>query len=380
MTGFWQLPAPASFLRRISEDVREGNVVVVAIPDHTPDGWPAALRASLALPSLPRVEEFQPNGSTPMQALHEHLNLGPCSPHASVSDLCANGGFHARLIHLRQFNPATWSSWSAFLNEYEDACRQFDLSQRTLFIATIHGDLAARAPRPANLLRVHRWMDSVDGLNARLYAANLLSSSTLPHWQRQLAVATLSELALWDPEVMTLGASKPLVEILSPGGWLAALAIARGWSPTDDLRSPLARWRGWRQPFEGQLRTHSAWLAMANRTKGLAHRLWAGQISVLFPLLERHRRAILSRYGALLRVPWHTQFVTVLYPEELELNHIADQLRIQGSGGLRQLCDFACWLRDIRNSLAHLTPVDPQYLLDKRFEEIMGNLTVGDDD
>lgn len=380
MNGFWQLPSPATFLRRISEDIREGNNVVVVIPHHAPEGLARALRASLSLLSVPRLEEIQPNGASPLAALHQELSLGPCSSYTSVVDLCASAGFHSRLIHVQQFTSATWPSWFRFLNEYEDACRHYELAHRTLFIATLQGELAVQAPPPANLLRVHRWLENVDTLNTRLYAANLLSGAPLPPWQRQLAVALLSELALWDPEVVALGASLPLADILSPATWLAPIATARGWSPADDLKSPLAQWRGLRQPFEGQPRTHSAWLAISGRGDMLAQRLWAGQISSLFPLLERHRRAILSRYRALLRVPWHGRFGVISQFEDLELNHLADQLCAQGSGGLRNLCQFVSWLRDLRNDLAHLTPVPPQRLLDTRFEAQMGNIQTNDDD
>ena len=48
MTAFWNLPAPARFLRRVIEDLREGNNVVVALPDHAPQGWSTALRAALS--------------------------------------------------------------------------------------------------------------------------------------------------------------------------------------------------------------------------------------------------------------------------------------------------------------------------------------------
>lgn len=381
MTGFWQLPSPATFLQRVSEDIREGNNIVVAIPHHAPEGLAEALRLSLALPSLPRLEEIQANGAPPISALHQELSLGPCSAHTSVVDLCASGGFQSRLIHVQHFTSTSWTSWSGFLNEYEDVCRHYELAQRTLFIATLQGELAAQAPPPANLLRVHQWLETVDTLNARLYAANLLSGAPLPPWQRQLAAALLSELALWDPEVIVLGASLPLADILSPATWLAPIATARGWSPADDLKSPLAQWRGLRQPFEGQLRTHSAWLALAGREDALAQRVWAGQVSAVFPLLERHRRAILSRYRALLRVPWTSRSgITISQLEDLELNHLADQLCAHASGGLRSLYQFVCWLRDLRNDLAHLTPVPTQRLLDTRFEARMGHIETTDDD
>lgn len=380
MIGFWQLPAPTTFLRGVVEDLREGNNVIIAIPDHAPVGWPNALRASLADPTLPRLEELRPDGVAPIPALYEQLALGRCSARASVNELCTNGGFQSRLLYLQRFTPSAWLAWSDFLFQYEDACRHLDLCQRTLFIAAIHGDLAAQAPRPANLLRIHLWCDKMDGVNARLYAANLLAGSNLPHWKRQLTVALLSELALWDPEVLDLGASLPLQDLIEPVPWLSQLATARQWSPADDLRSPLAQWHGYRQPFEGHHRIHSAWLALSGRHQALAQRVWAGQVGALFPLLERHRRSLLARYKNMLLTPWPTQFGYIQGIEDLELNHIADQLKSQSNGGLRNVYEFTCWLRDIRNDLAHLAPIPPVRLLDPRFEKRMDNVLAGEDD
>ncbi len=381
MTGFWQLPAPATFLRRVVEDLREGNNVVVAIPNHAPSGWPTALRSSLADPVLPRLKEIQTDGSAPIPTLHKELALGPCSPRATIADLCANAGFQSRLLHIQRFTPPAWQAWSAFLCEYEDACRHLGLAQRTLFIATIQGDLAAQSPQPANLLRVHHWLDCVDSLNIRLHAAGLLSATTLPHWHRQLAVALLAELALWDPDVLTAGAALPLADIMEPEPWLSQIALTRGWSPSDDPSLPEAAWQGLRQNFENRRRTHSAWLALAGRREALDLRVWNGQVSALFPLLEQHRRGLLSTHSRLLRVPWSTQYgSTINNLEDLELNHIADQLRIQNSRGLSDLCTFVNWLRDVRNDLAHLTPVEPNRLLDPRFQSRMGTIPTHEDD
>lgn len=172
----------------------------------------------------------------------------------------------------------------------------------------------------------------------------------------------------------------PLQDLIAPIPWLSQLATARQWSPADDLKSPLAQWRGYRQLFEGHHRIHSAWLALAGRHEALEQRVWAGQVGALFPMLERHRRSLLARYKNMLRTPWLTQFGSIQRIEDLELNHIADQFKLQSKGGLYNVYQFVCWLRDIRNDLAHLTPIPSKQLLDSRFESRMDNILVGEDD
>ena len=378
---FWQLPEPARFIRAVLEDLREGYNVVLALPDHAPGDCSGVLRAALITANLPRLQSIHTDGPTPISAIHKALNLGSCSSRATVSDLCDQPGFQGRIIHLHQFTPDAWQAWVGFLHEYEDTCRHKELAERTLFVVTLSGALAIAAPAPANLLRVHQWLARMDGLNARLHAANLLATSPQNHWRRQLTVALLAELALWDTEVITIGASLPLADILDPEPWLAEIARARGWAVTEDLRSAAAEWRGLRQPFEGRHRTHSAWLALANRKEALSQRVWNGQVAALFPLIERHRRSILKRYSRFLTVPWMTGFgKTITEIEDLELNHIADQLRPQSRGVLRDIYEFVSWLRDVRNDIAHLSCVTPHRLLEPRFQSRMDQLLTNDDD
>jgi len=380
MSPFWQLPEPARYLRAIVEDLRAGANVVLAIPDHTPDGCVTALGVALSTANLPALHEIQPNGSPPVATMHELLALGPCPHGATVIDLCDNQGFRRRLIHVQRFTSTLWPAWSNFLVEYEDACRQLELPERTLFVVTLLGQLAINAPAPANLLRVHRWLDRMDGLNTRLHAADLLGASSIRiPWQRQLAVATLAELALWDPEVVAAGASLPLADILEPAPWLIPVATARGWSPTDDLKPPAAQWRGLRQPFEGRPRTHSAWLGLAGRNEALSQRLWTAQIAALFPFLERHRRGFIHCYRKMFKIPWFTKRGQIDYVEDLELNHIADQLRLI-SGRLRDAAHFVRWLCDIRNELAHLRPAPAALLLDSQFQSRMETFLASADD
>lgn len=212
----------------------------------------------------------------------------------------------------------------------------------------------------------------MDGLNTRLHAADLLGASSIRiPWQRQLAVATLAELALWDPAVIAGGASLPLADILEPEPWLAQIANARGWSAKEDPKSPTSQWHGIRQPFEGGSRTHSAWLVLAGRSEASSQRLGTAQVSALFPFLERHRRGFIHCYVKMFKIPWPTKYGQVDYVEDLELNHTADQLRSLGSSGPRDVTRFVAWLRDVRNELAHMKPAKAALLLDPSFQSRM---------
>lgn len=380
MSMFWQLPEPARYLRAIVEDLRAGSNVILAIPDHAPNGCCTALGATLSTASLPALQQIQPSGSPPITTLHDLLHLGPCPPGATVIDLCDHQAFRRRLIQVQPFTPASWPAWLSFLVEYEDACRQLELPDRTLFVVTLSGELAINAPVQANLLRVHRWLSRMDGLNTRLHATELLGASSIQTgWQRHLAVATLAELALWDSEVVEAGASLSLAEILKPDPWLIQMALNRGWLATDDPSLPSSQWRGLRQPFEGRQRTHSAWLALARRSEVISQRLWTAQVTALFPFLERHRRGFLHCYRKMFKVPWPTKLGQIDFVEDLELSHIADQLWSQGSRGLREVASFVYWLRDIRNELAHLRSVPSTLLLDTRFQSRMESFLNADD-
>lgn len=375
MTEFWELPGPASFVRRLAEDLRAGSNVVVLLPEHSPEGWLPALRGALC-DTLPRLEQVDHDGRPPLTALHRHLGLHAASPHAHLSDLCENSAFRCRLLHVSPRSDETSRAWRQFLTSYEDACRVWPLAERTLFVTELVGLASQESPSPANLLRVHRWNACLDSLDIRLFVAGLCSNLATPIWQRNLAVTLLAELALWDPHVCMVGASLPLSELLAPSNWLADIARSRGWSASDDPQQPDAEFRGIRHVFDGSSRVHSAWLALAGRMDALAYRIWNAQITSLFPLLERHRRALIKTYApmGLLRVPYVTTFSTIQRVEDLELSHIAEQMSHLNSHGMRDICNFVCWLRDLRNDLAHLSPIPVRRLTETQFLARLGNL------
>lgn len=380
MSGFWQLPAPSRFLQDATDHLAQGHNVVITFPRHVPEGWLPRLRAHMRTLGLCPLETVAANGSHPAAAILNYLRVGVGPSKLRLSHLCEMAEFQGRIIYLSEHSDANWPAWRNFLMEYEDACRMCNgLAQRTVFLTSLHGELAAGAPAPANLLRVYHWHECMDNLNICLHAANLLADREFLPWQRQLAVAVLSELALWDPLVCEYGASRDFAEILEPQNWLAQLGNSRGWVPSLDRQQRNPDWLGYRQRFEGHDRWHSAWLALIGRNESLAVRVWNGQVSAIFPLLERHRRGLISIYGRILKVPWTTGYGTIDQIEDLELNHIADQLDSQRSSGLRETAAFVRWLRDLRNTLAHLAPIPASRLLDHRFQSRFSDAEQADD-
>ena len=81
-------------------------------------------------------------------------------------------------------------------------------------------------------------------------------------------------------------------------------------------------------------------------------RVWAAQIAVLFPIVERHRQRMLKSHGTLWRVPYLRKDETVVRRmQDLEIRDMERQARANGMIGVdrRRLN----WLRRVRNQLAH---------------------------
>ena len=85
-------------------------------------------------------------------------------------------------------------------------------------------------------------------------------------------------------------------------------------------------------------------------------RIWAAQVSVLFPVVERERRRLLDAYRTLWHLPHIRKDETeVSILEELQIGDMAYQaLDIRVLAGERQRLN---WLQRVRNALAHGEPV-----------------------
>ena len=101
----------------------------------------------------------------------------------------------------------------------------------------------------------------------------------------------------------------------------------------------------------------------------IQHRIWRGQVTVLFAFVEEMRRRILPRVRSYLRLPVETTYGIVSDADDLEVGQLLYFLR-----GMRlpnKLWGQLKLLTDIRHSLAHLQPVSHETLCS---EDLFSNM------
>jgi hypothetical protein len=105
-----------------------------------------------------------------------------------------------RIVWIESIAPAMWAARDGFLREYQHCCGEIPLLQRTQFCAMPPPQSAADALTGEVRLGVHRYDGFVAPLDALIYAS-LTYRSTSDSKERDVAVATIAAVALWDPAV-----------------------------------------------------------------------------------------------------------------------------------------------------------------------------------
>ncbi len=96
-----------------------------------------------------------------------------------------------------------------------------------------------------------------------------------------------------------------------------------------------------------------------NPATRLGSRVLKAEVAVVLPRLEEQRRDLLSRFTPLLRLPFTTRFgESITNPFDLEIAHIATQLRHPRSGLDTKTRRRLQRMADVRNKLAHMELLD----------------------
>lgn len=379
MSDFWHLPGPSRSIRRVAENLAAGRSVVVLEPRHHASGLLPELQAVAPRHHLWTPQGVAPGPAEPIGALLAAADLADAGLR-NVEALARDALFGDRLFVVEITAPEHWPAWQDFLLAYEKACRPHPIGGRTLLVLWLRGFLPADLPAEASDLRVEDLRHSVSDLDLRLLAADR-SGVALESWQQDLAVSTLAELAIWDPEVVQAGGPKPLHALLSPISWLAELGRSRGWTGQESM-SERERIDAQRT-VRGRTRAHSSMLALSAAPackNTLDQRIWNAQMQTLFPLLAQARQVLLRRYRHLLRLPWETTFGRIERIEDLELNHLADQLDAMHTRALHETVAFTRWLRDMRNHLAHFEPVPASHLYQRQYYALFAQVLAEQED
>lgn len=352
---WWQLPGPNRYLRAAAQALRDGSHVVLYVPAHVrTDNLRASVQAVRTVPTWHALGVPNDTALAPVDRLFTRLvPNAPPTTLRNVRNLVGALAPQPRTVWLEGFHARTWSAWCTMLMEYAHASREIPVEQRTQMIVLLTGSLPP--PVPDIALTVLPWHGYATELDLQLYAALQLPEQPIVGVKRRMVIAVLAALALWDPGVVDFFAQQSVQRILDPVPLLRQLATMRAWSTSSDAEC----WSvGARLPFPQELHTHSALLALHDEHKIIGQRIWSGQISTLFPVLEATRRQLLDELHGIVDVPHMTGYESITTREGLEFSHIKQQLHKHIHAGvpdarLRSQLEKVNALKKMRDTLAH---------------------------
>ena len=351
----WSLSGPSSFVDDIEGAVRDGASVIARFPSTVPGGLERELRARLhSLFKWTFVDASQAS-SGPLTFLLQQICPGVSSFEASsITELAATDSFQGRLIWIEKIDLGAWPDWSRFLRAYSDACRNVDPLNRTVFIVLLSGEPATRdVPEEVALVRCD-FRGAVDMLDLFVFALQQVPASVKCREHRALLAHTVAQVAQWDSVLAERLVALPLVEALSPEGALRQYALDRGWTAS----TPECWENGTVDGPTEQPTVHSALLEVSGKSRLVLQRIWAAQAAVLLPLVEERRVGLVGRCGRHLELPIRTEDGRwVDDPLDLEVGPLAWYLDRPGSPW--RLRKQVRRLRDVRNKLAHMEPLEP---------------------
>lgn len=359
-TLWWSLPGPSAFAKLAADDLLDGKNLCLLLPAVMPRGLRAAIQDQLPDPEgwdwrdlnlsyLPDEEAAQP-----VRLLFDVFCKDvPPGLVRNCTNLVREADFHGKLIWVEGIPEAHWPAWRDFLLEYAEQSRSLPVHERTRFLFVLEGRLAEMAPNPLITLSLRQWSGTVDKLDMMLYCSSLYGRSPLGPLHKSLAVHLLANVAKWDPHTADRLSGLELKELVEPIPALTELAEEY------EYGGPEAAWcEGTLNVVEGREYVHSALLAATGETELLTRRIWEAQLATLFPVLEELRMALLDYFDPILTVPFITPHGQIDEKIDLEIGHIYYQIRqfpeSEVDPNIRQ---HVRMLRDLRNDLAHLTPV-----------------------
>jgi hypothetical protein len=294
--AWWRLPGPSRFLDRVLHELREGRGVVLALPEHHPDGLRAALyeRAQAIDWWYWKVVDLAEGdgGESPARLLHRLCAPADPGRLLDASTLAGCEDFRRLLLWVEGVTAVTWPAWRDFLEQYARACRPVPVAERALVCVPTVGLPTACPPNEDEALAYLSWRGAVGRLDMTLYLAQLLADRRLPPLHRGVALAVGAEIAGTDPQLAQGLASLEVSDLVQPTPLLWDLAQCRGWSPRE-AASP--RWSaGMVDELDGAEYVHSAALVAAGRQEDLRRRVWRAEVGVLFPFIEEQRLRLLE--------------------------------------------------------------------------------------
>jgi hypothetical protein len=355
---WWSLRGPQDLVSRLCSELRVGKNVFLSVPEHFPYGFRSAVQESRDLRELHwhHLSIDPDEDRDPLDVLWEEFVFEDEHPglRRSVEQLLEKDSFSGMIIWVDGLTPHYASRWIAFIERFSQTINSIPVFMRFQICCVVPRAIASRAT--ANICcAVVDAVPHAGLLDTLTYADALTQGRSANPLEAHVMTSVVANITLWDQELAVALSHQSIDVILSPGPWLRQWAERKLWSK--DLTLERFSEMGLRMMFESQVRLHSAIVALKGDTAEISSRVWRGQVSVLLPFIEERRRDLLGCVGHLVALPFRTSYGDITELSEVEIGHLHN-LMCRSYGVDPQIQELIRLLRDIRNRLAHFSPID----------------------
>ncbi len=371
MPSIWSLPGPAQFAAAITTRLDRGHSVVVGLPQWAAaDGNFCAGLLGAVDYGVDVVDDCE-NGSRPLASLVADrfaINDVPPGPGAAAA-LAGHAALRGRVLVITVSSDGQQSArWTQFVRAFLPAARAVAAAERPRLTLLTRDTCAAALAGSDTLLDDLWWWGVLDRLDTAFYVKSRLSGGH--DGQDGMIRETITEVAGfdlnlaghlaagWDGSFGTLAAALATFvgPCWPPGQNRPAKPLQLPHSSTALRAPPAALLPLWDRGLVDRWDAFPAYLhacAIADRAD-LRSRVWRAQVRTLMPIIDEER----TRIGAWLR---------------REIRDLPDEAVLEPGGLVKVMQDnpalktwrggdrkrLIYWLRDARNSLAHMSTLAP---------------------
>lgn len=359
--GWWDLPGPSRFILGTAARVlsERSGLLALSLPRRRPKRLIERLAGHVEEEGL-RVVVVNVGSldaaTSPAHALASAAGAQPATIR-STRDFVSAPDLDDVVFIVDGLTPDRWASWGLFMRAFRsEREREGRLASPRLTVVEPNELLPADVAAALGPSRA-QWRGGVARTDMQLYVEGLLGvGEDLAH---RTAVATVTEMACWDPEVADQLAAQKLEDQLNPHRLLTSSG-AGGFGALHWANGLVDLW-------DGEPHVHTLGLLQPGGDEQLKRRIWRAHVQTIFPAVEQVRQAFVRAHIDILgaHMPFEKSFNSSsrIYsdPMTLEINDVAYLLREHLSREQAQLLHA---FKELRKSMAHMEPADPRLIID----------------
>jgi hypothetical protein len=371
MTSRWRLPGPGRLAGELADALSAGRSSVLLVPEaDVTDGLETVLSRVVAR-HWRRVDlgELAGRVGTLSQRLHDYFGLSGNSLSADVAALVDAPELRGHAIWLEPGGPADAAPLGAFLRDFSRRAAERPERERPVLMCCAR--LSDVDPLPVSDAALHRtwWWGTVGPLDTRVVADAAMGRPRVIGDLDVVAETAGFDLALADQLARRYSGHlaadlSGLVDEAHFAAWRAVPDTVRTVSeqaidePPDALR---AEWSAGCVDWWGDRVVAHVGCVLPHGPEGLRHLAWRGQVGAVMPFVEIGRQR-LARWvhdrRDMVTDGWDQRDLLALEAGQLH-KVIRDHEKLRRTTAAFQ---FATALREARHKLAHLEPLEREWL------------------